>query len=329
MTEIEAQPMADTPAPRTEPTPEATTAPGSSSRRDLLPWLCGLGFLVLLGLMFYLWQNPVGSPADQLADMNNRLGALDARLGRLEQQARADTSRVDALEKRPVPDLAPIVARLTAVEQKAGADPQLASRVDALSTRVDQLNTREQTAGAELTKRMDSEATRVAALEKTAGQVSGLADKASRLARVQAAQAALDAGQPLGNIPGAPAALSRFAAVAPPTAASLRLAYPAAERAALDASSPDTQNKPFLGRVLARMQDLVTVRQGDRVIVGDEAAGILARARTAITAGDVAGAVSAVSSLQDGPAEAMADWLAQAKALLAAQSALADMAAHA
>ena len=46
-------------------------------------------------------------------------------------------------------------------------------------------------------------------------------------------------------------------------------------------------------------------------------------------AGDVAGAVDAVSSLHGAAADAMSNWLAQAKALLAARSALADMSAHA
>ena len=73
--------------------------------------------------------------------------------------------------------------------------------------------------------------------------------------------------------------MARFAAARPPTEASLRLAFPPAERAALAASRPDMDDKPFLARVLAHAEDLVTVRQGDRVLLGDPAAGVLARAQ--------------------------------------------------
>ena len=94
------------------------------------------------------------------------------------------------------------------------------------------------------------------------------------------------------------------------------------------ASQPDTGGKPFLGRMLTRAEELVTVRQGDRVLVGNPAAGVLARARGALDAGDLAGAVAAVSGLSGPPAAAMAAWLADAQALLAARAGLADMAAH-
>jgi hypothetical protein len=65
------------------------------------------------------------------------------------------------------------------------------------------------------------------------------------------------------------------------------------------------------------------------VLLGDPAAGVLARARTALDAGDLAAAVAAVSSLSGPPATAMAVWLADARALLQARAGLADMAAHA
>ena len=87
-------------------------------------------------------------------------------------------------------------------------------------------------------------------------------------------------------------------------------------------------DKPFLGRVLARAEDLVTVRQGDRVVVGDPAAGVLARARRALDAGDLAGAVAAVSSLSGPPAAAMAAGSPTPRHCWPARAGLADMAAH-
>ena len=181
---------------------------------------------------------------------------------------------------------------------------------------MDALSGRDQGADSDLGRRLDSDEARLAALERATAQMAATAQQAARLARIEAAEAALAAGQPLGDLPNAPPAVARFAAANPPTEASLRLAFPPAERAALAASQSGHGGKPFLARVLARAEDLVTVRQGDRVLFGDPAAGVLARARTALDAGDLAGAVAAVSSLSGPPAAAMAAWLADAKALL-------------
>ena len=90
---------------------------------------------------------------------------------------------------------------------------------------------------------------------------------------------------------------------------------------------PDTEGKPLLTRLWAEAQDLVTIRQGDRVLVGDPAAGVLEHARIALEAGDLAAAVAEVGTLQGAAAQAMAAWLAQARALLDARAALAGWAA--
>jgi hypothetical protein len=260
-----------------------------------------------------------------LAALQSRLDALEKRsdpdLGTLEQ-------RLAALEKRPAPDLGPIEARLGVLEQRPTVDPQVAARLDAMAARLDSLAARSQTDTETLGKRIDANAARLDKLDAASGRVSAVADRAARLARLQSAEAALAAGQPIGELPGAPPALARFAAAKPPTEAELRLAFPAAERAAREASRPDTEGKPFLSRVWTRAQELVTVRQGDHVVVGDPASGVLARAKAALNAGDLAGSVAALSSLEGETKQAMADWLAQAQALLEARAALSDMAAR-
>jgi hypothetical protein len=305
----------------------------------MVPWLYGLGFVVLAGAMVYIWQNPANpppaGPSEEVQALSHQVESLESRIAQLEQRpapAAVDLSpisaRLDALERRPAADPAPLANRLALLEQKASGDTQIAGRVEALAGRLDALSGKEESSQTEFTRQLEAEGTRIAALEKNAGQLSGIADRAGKLARIQAATTALAAGRPLGEIPGAPPALARYAAAPPPTEAALRLAYPAAERAALAATSPETDGKPFLDRVLARAQDLVTVRQGDHVIIGDEGAGILARARTAVMAGDLPVAAAAIADLRGAPAKAMADWLAQAQALLAARAALADMAAH-
>jgi hypothetical protein len=322
----------------TELSPDAPPPPPARTQRDMVPWLYGLGFVVLAGAMIYLWQNPSNGPSasltDQLQTLNQQVETLQSRVAQLEQRpvpAAVDlsplSSRIDLLERR-MSAAAPLESRLALLEQRAASGTDVVSRVQTLTSRVDALATKDDNAQATVSQQLAAENVRISALEKTAGQMASVADRATVLARIQGAATALTAGRPLGAIPDAPPALARYATVAPPTEAALRLSYPAAERAALAASTPETEGKPFLDRVLARAQDLVTVRQGDHVIVGDESAGVLARARTALLAGDLPAAASAVADLRGAPAKAMADWLAQAQGLLAARAALADMAAH-
>ena len=347
-------PVADEPA-HAAPEPPPPPPARQPSPHDALPWLCAIGFVVLAGAIAYVgW-----SSAQQQAQAASHLQALAGRVAQLEQRPAppqpaprqsADLApleaRVAALEQRPAPDLAPLRAKVAALEQRPVPDlqslqarvadlqqqtanaSQLAARMDALSAQVSASAERERSAEDDLAHRLDAVKVRLAALEQSVAASATRLNEARRLARIAEAQAALGAGQPLGDVPGAPPAVARFATASPPTMAALRLSFTRAEQAALAAVQPDTGNKTFLAGMLSRAQNLVTVRQGDRVLLGNPAAGVLAHARTALDAGDLAGAVAAVSQLSGPPADAMAHWLADARALLAARTALADMAAH-
>jgi hypothetical protein len=276
-------------------------------RRDIVPWLYGAGFCVLAVGLLWLWQNPAPPP---LAP-SGRIEALEQRVARLEQRAappavdlRPLESRIAALEQKAPPDTRPLDARLSALEQRPAPAATEPGRI--LETRLEALERR------------------LATTESLPGQFSALADRAARLARLFAAQAALEDGRPLGEIPGAPPALARFATAAAPTEAALRLSFPAAARAAQKASTPAAAHAPLLERMWMRAQSLVTVRQGDRVIVGDQAAGTIDRARRTLEAGDLAGAVSVLATLQGPAAREFSSWRAQAQALLDARAALAD-----
>jgi len=209
----------------------------------------------------------------------------------------------------PAPDLGPLEARIAALEQRpppvAAPNPN-----DSLGPR------------------LTGDEARLATLEKSAEVPAQTADRANRIARIQAAFIALSVGHPLGDLPGAPSALARYATAAPPTEASLRLSFPAAAQAALAADHPAPGDRPFLQRVWAEAQDLITIRQGERVLVGDPAAGVLAHAQAALDAGDLAGAVASVGSLSEPAAQALTAWLDQARGLLAARAELADLAAQ-
>jgi hypothetical protein len=308
--------MSDPAAPSPEP---ADAAPEPlATRRPLLPWLTGAGFVILAAGLIWVWQHPAVAPpsTEPIEAVAHQLSVLEARVTRLEQRPQPQSpdlgplsARVTALEQRlvpqggasaPAPDLAPLETRLAALEQRQ--PPNLAP----LEARI-----------ADLSRRQEADELRLAASEKTA----------RRMPLVQAAGLALAAGQKLGDLPGAPPALARFADANPPTEATLRLAFSPAAREALAAAHPDTEGKPLLTRLWAEAQDLVTIRQGDRVLVGDPAAGVLERARAALYAGDLAASTAAVATLQGAAAQAMAAWLDEARTLLEARAALAAWAA--
>lgn len=319
-----------------------------------------------IALWWNLEQAPPPSAPD-LSGMTSQMQSLEGRIAKLEQRPGGPdltplTNRVNALEKRTGPDLAPLTARVAALEKSAGSesrigervaaveshlvsslaelqtrltnleqkpaiDPQFAGRVDALAGRVDALSGKVQTLDGEFGRRIEAADTRLARIEGTAKQVAEVAARTARIARLQSAEAALSNGLPLGALAGAPPALARFANTRPPTEASLRLAFPATERAVREASHPGGDDKPLWGRIWDRTQGLVTVRQGDHVVVGDSVSGVLAKAQALLDAGDLTGAVAAMASLQGDPAKAAAPWIASARSLLDARAALADLAA--
>jgi hypothetical protein len=272
------------------------------------------------------------APAADTGDLGKRIDDLSA--------------RVEALANRPVPAApapeAPSAPPDSAAASQAGqqaaqqAVAELGQKLDqslaaqnakleqalaAANARVDQLVAQQKAADDTLAGRLDK-------VEQGAGQVESTADRAARLARVQAAGVALDAGDKLGAIPGAPPALARFADTAPPTEAALREAFPAVSAHAREVSRPDLSRKSFLERTLSRLQQSVTVRQGDDVLVGDPAAGVLADAETKVQNADLAGAVKVLGHLHGPAAQAVQGWVDQANALVAARQALAAMAVH-
>ncbi len=303
--------------------------------------------------MTQLAQRPVTEPVS-LTPLEQRVAALEQRpaaapdLGPVEQQIATLKAEITAMPAgAPSPDLGPLENRVSAMERQVQAVLALKSQLDTISrqlagqqaefgSRLTQLATDQRGLAVQVHDLNDalgaaqvSVSKQLQTVQQQASTAVAAAEKSARLARIEAARAALEAGRPVGSIDGAPPALARFAATSPPTEAALRLAFPAAAKAALDAAQPDTAGKPFGERLWQRAQQLITVREGDRVIVGDPASGVLAHTQQELDAGDLSGAVASVSTLSGPTAQAMASWLDQANALLAARAALDTMAAHA
>jgi hypothetical protein len=257
-------------------------------RRSLWPVAFTLGFLVLAGGEAYLWYNAQAHRADATALAVLRAQMDDLRAAQASAAPAADsvTVQADLAQK-----YAALAAQLSAVQAQAAGDHGALSLLQANSANLGQL-----------TQRM--------------GLLNALGT----------ARLALDAGQPLGQIPNAPPALAQFATVAPPTEAQLREEFPAAARAATEASLSSNGATGFWAGVRMRLEGIITISNGNQVIFGPPAAAALNAAGQALDYGDLAGAVAALQDLGPGAKQAMAGWLGQAQALLAARAALVAMA---
>ncbi len=271
---------------------EAKTAPHPAKpRRAVWPAVFGVGFLLLAGGEGYLWVQQRARSADStsLAVLRAQIQDMHATLAVL-------------AKTMPGPDNLTTQANLA---QKFAA---LSAEVNAIQGQV------------------AADHGQISMMQANAINLGALTQRMALLNVLETARMALAAGQPLGTIPGAPPALTRFADTAPPTLAGLRQSFAAAARAAKAASVSANGQSGFWARARARLEGIITVSEGSHVLFGPPATAALNQARAALEAGDLAGAVAALNQLNPPAQAAMQGWLAQAKALLAARQALLSMA---
>jgi hypothetical protein len=303
-------------------------------------------------------QDQSGAVAALRADLN----ALKTRVAGIDGQEKQDAAQWQAASATQAPAApAPAPAPASAAVAPAVVDSGLAQQVAALSDRLDKIaSSQSQQAQSapsaqdvsalsthldSLTQResQDSQAvrqdmsavrqqvsavtTQIQGLTKDTSDLPKLAAQSTRLGQILRAQEALRAGSPLGPIDGAPPALAKFETVSPPTEAALRLSFPAAAKTADAAGQPLPSEGKFWHRVWLRVQNLVVVRRGDQVLVGDPTGGVLAHAERLLDAGDLPGTLTVLATLSDPARSAMTPWMAQAKSLVDARQALAQMAA--
>ncbi|MDE8346274.1 MAG: hypothetical protein POH28_08910 [Acidocella sp.] len=165
-------------------------------------------------------------------------------------------------------------------------------------------------------------------VQANAADLTKLTARIELLNQLAGARMALDAGLPLGVIAHAPPALARYASAAPPTEAALRLSFARAAAAAQAASISGDAHISYWARVREKLASLITISDGTHVIIGGPAAAVIGLAQAQLDAGDLAGAVAQLGTLSLPTQQAMAGWLAQARGLLAARTALIAMAAQ-
>jgi hypothetical protein len=294
-----------------------------------------------------LEARPRASAAPDLTPLAARLEALEKTLTALEARPAPSLDTAGLAPRALAETLATRLDRVTerqdalAARMQAGDAEALRRTEDlarSLLTRLEAAEKQEAeriaAAGAALEGRLagaeSALGARMQALEAAQTRIAGIEARATRLQAIAALRARLDAGQALGPslgaFPNAPAALSRFASAAPPTESGLRLAFEDAARAARAASEPAREGQSILESASARLAGLVTIRRGETVIWGDEAAAALEAARRALEAGDLPGALGKLAPLPPNARAALGAWEAEAQALLAARAALLTLA---
>lgn len=271
--------------------------------------------------------------ADQ--GVGRRMEALERSLAERTAGELALTRRIEAVDQGAAQRAAQaeqsVGQRLSAIEQSAAqraaqAEQTVTQRLAAIEQSANQRAAQaEQAATQRIAALEQSTAERVAPLQDALRRLGATEARTERLGSIAALRTQLDAGQPLGaalqRLGGTPPeALARYASAAPPTEASLRLSFEEAIRQARTATTGQDS-------LTARLNSLLTVRRGDEVLWGDTSEVQIERARRALEAGDVEGALAALGRLPEANRAALRGWTAEAEALVAARAALRSLAA--
>lgn len=260
--------------------------------------------------------------AQDLASIDSALKAITGD-GGLESKVSDLTSKADGLAVATARNEAGVANLTNEVRtvsgQVAGLDvDDLRSSTAALSTKLDSLDTR---------------------LDTVEGQVRGqvAAERNAMLLALGQLDDAVAAGQPYAQSLSlmssyaddrAPAAamatLQSHATSGVTTLSALRVRFKDTGDAIVAADYDATADEGLFGDVVRNLSKLVIVRSRNPDDPG--ANGVVARSEAALEAGNLAGAISEVESLEGPPAEVAASWLAAAKARLAVDSALTALA---
>lgn len=276
--------------------------------------------------------------SDMLVTMGEKLAGLELTLSQLGQQAGesgaaamvALTAEVDAMKAR-------LAEQASGPDQASGQDQAAiaATQADIGALKVENKALRESVAGLEA---------RMAQLESLMQQSSQARQKVGAgeslvLAMGQLRQSVLAGASYERNLSAVTALAGKDAGLQPAakslaawstkgvvTLRALSNQFPAMARAVLQADPAGEAG--FWRRTLHRVTSLVTVRRVGEVEGGDVDA-VLARAERRLASGELAAAADLIGGLDGALGEAASGWLGQAKARLAAMSALNDMEAWA
>ena len=307
----------------------------------LIAALLAVAYLEWPAGMYRTATDPQASGSDALAEVEARLADVEAALAPApavpvvgENSARLDAlaGRVAALEEAPQPDPG-LAERLGALEEQiaAAADdggaPPRSGRIQVLESKVEQLIART----GEIERRVGARERRAPALDPPA-LLLAVGPLRSALRGSGPFDAELTAVRAIaGSDADAVAAVEMLApraALGVPTIAALRAHFSAVAVRAVRAGDIPDEKSWIVDWIVSPVTKLVTVRS-----VGDAPGGsidaIIARAEARLLDGDLTAAVAEVDRLEGPAAKETDDWLADARARLAAERALVALEARA
>ena len=238
--------------------------------------------------------------------------------GLIERRAAELSGQIDGLSEqlRSVESAASSGPDAAALEGLEGQVAELSGRLSDLSSRLDSLTARVTEASG------GGEAALVLALTQLRDALRLAAPYEEALAGVEERL-----GESAGQVSGALGTLKSHAANGLPTRRLLAERFPAVAREI--ASAGYAAEEAWYGGILNRVNEVVSIRPIGADVAGQDPDAIAARAEAKVEAGDLSGAVAELEGLSGAAAEAAAGWLADAKARLAAEAALAEVTAAA
>ena len=186
------------------------SVPAEKRRRSVWPVFFCRGFVILAGGEGYLWKlhQAQAGQATQLAVLQAEVADLRLLAAKTAPPAESVTTQAELSVK-----FATLAAQVNAVQAQVAADH------GTLST-----------------------------LQENSADLTKLTARIALLNALETARMALEAGQPLGNIPDAPPPWRNSPMRPPPTEAQLRLTFPAAAQAAEAASIAGAASRATTGR---------------------------------------------------------------------------------
>lgn len=300
-------------------------------------WLgLALGGVIAAGAGYGVAQYvPKGWPIQDTSQLQAALDAQKQQIDLLQEQLASlaakpkqdDVSeRLDVIETAQS-DAAAQIKYLQSRPASAGSDPALAEEIAALK---EQFMTMQSTVAPDTAAAEALLKEAQAAADKIRAEAEASAARAEKRAALGRVQAALDSGAAFGSalsvLEEVPAVLRESADSGVPTLSSLRDAFPAAARAALDAGIRDDMGDGWTERTL----NFLRTQTGARSLVPSEGDGldaVLSRAEAALAQNDLTAALAELDSLPAISQAALVDWRALADKRQAAIKAAADLAA--
>ena len=341
------------------PTPSAPRPPARTSAQGLHEYLI-LGATVsafafaLLAVGLAWWSGGIGDGAGRVAALEARLTAIQtaappAADGALAVRMQEIEARLDERQAGADPALEPwIQAAEAAAASATERMVALAAELERLATVVERLEARPAPglaaageAVAALTGEVEALGARLAELSGTAQQTDARTARALALALAAGQlRAAVAANRPFSEelaavrqiAQDAPELAASLAALEPraaegiPDLVELQVRFPAVARAVVQAGRGDADGD-WADRLLVQMSSIVSWRRMG--LAGDTVDAVVARAEHRLGRGDVAGAVAQLEALAGPPTEAATEWLAAARARLAAEAAVKQLDARA